>query len=244
MYDNERKSIIGPIIICIAVLVIGFVPIIIMNRPSKNEEQLLVWASYGDSITYLGGWQEMTAEKFGSGGILHHKLGIRGTTITNGVRDNASRPAMSYTVRLNGLMEINPDIVTIFGGMNDITYMSPIGTEGELSKPLTEKNVNTFIGGYSYIIETLRAWKPSLAIVIIVTYDRFIDDTDIEQQESIQNATRAVVDYYNLPYIDGDAEFPPTDRETYILDDGQHLTDTGKSKLAGLLTAKFNTIMG
>jgi lysophospholipase L1-like esterase len=243
MQKNKMKPIVLPIIICIVVLAAGILPIILLNLP-KNEDQPtpLIWASYGDSITNIGGWQEMVVADSKTA-LQHHKFGRGGTTITGGLFDSASRPAMSYPERLNGVIAVNPDIVTIFGGMNDITYMSPIGAADELTKPVAEKDTDTFIGGYSWIIETLLEWKPSLKIVIIITYDRFAENTNIEEQENIQNATRAVIAHYGLPYIDGDAEFTAADRATHITEDGLHLTSQGKVRLAGLVVAKFESIL-
>jgi lysophospholipase L1-like esterase len=247
------KSVIAPVLICVTVLsaMISLNVVFYIRRSaggkngdSQNTEftsfNNKVWVSYGDSITLLGGFQEIVCK---GRGMTHRNCGVSGTTITGGIRNSSTHPAMSSPARLTGIQTLDPDIVTIFGGMNDMTYNSPIGTTDELPKSIDEKDQNTFIGGYSYIIENLRAWKPAVKILAIITYDRFKSDTNTEHQEALQAATRDVIQYYGLDYIDADAMFTPENSTQFILSDGIHLTGAGKAKLADEIISKFSAML-
>lgn len=74
------------------------------------------------------------------------------------------------------------------------------------------KNVNTFIGAYSYIIETMLAWKPKLSIVILGTTWAHDDGATFSLELSytdFSEACRTVAAYYGLPFVDlhGEAGF-------------------------------------
>ena len=105
------------------------------------------------------------------------------------------------TARLNTVKTANPDVVTILGGANDIVLNPVIGTSADLAS----KDTDTFIGAYSYIIDNLLTWKPSLKIVILSTTWAHNDGTDYSQTVTYGDfaaACKQVAEYYHLPYVD------------------------------------------
>ncbi|MGI6635854.1 MAG: SGNH/GDSL hydrolase family protein [Christensenellales bacterium] len=159
------------------------------------------WASLGDSITAQETWQPVVASELG---LIHTNCGIGSTALAG-----PGRTAFWQAVRLDAVKAANPDVVTILGGANDLTNVNiTIGTEAEFTKALGNKDRNTFMGAYSYIIETLLTWKPTLSIVILGTTWAHNDGLDVRPSGSTltytdySNASKAVAAYYGLPFVD------------------------------------------
>jgi lysophospholipase L1-like esterase len=120
-----------------------------------------------------------------------------GSTCLSGDETNAFWQA----ARLNAVKTANPDVVTILGGANDLVQNPVIGTSADL----TSKDTDTFIGAYSYIIDNLLTWKPSLKIVILSTTWAHNNGTDYSQTVTYGDyaaACKLVAEYYKLPYVD------------------------------------------
>jgi hypothetical protein len=67
------------------------------------------------------------------------------------------------------------------------------------------KNVDTFIGAYSYIIEHLLEWKKNLSIVILGTTWAHGDGKEVSNVATyteFSEASRMVAQYYGLPFVD------------------------------------------
>ena len=67
------------------------------------------------------------------------------------------------------------------------------------------KNVDTFIGAYSYIIENLLSWKRTLSIVILGTTWATNNGTGHSHginYTMLSDACRTVAQYYGLPFVD------------------------------------------
>ncbi len=143
------------------------------------------WASYGDSITELGGWQDYITEYFGF--AEHLNCGIGSTTFTYcdwkwyanadgsynsryGFQDVTEAPAgttehESYLAsedRIRTQLPADLDLVVIMGGTNDAGYTvsAPIG---DLSYPFDE---TTFMGAVAATVVRVQAQCPNAVVVL------------------------------------------------------------------------------
>lgn len=196
------------------------------------------WASLGDSITFKNKWQPILVELFG---LNHTNCGIGSTTLAG------QRPtAFWQDVRLNAVKAANPDIVTILGGANDIVYNVPIGTDDDF----TNKNVDTFLGAYAYIIENLLTWKPLLRIVLLGTTWAHNDGKDLPSVTSgltytdYSNATKKVAQYYGLKFADlhGETGFNKFTQSAWF-PDAIHPNDAGGAQIASIVVPEFDKIV-
>lgn len=198
-----------------------------------------VFVSFGDSITYQNKWQPIVA---GMLGLEHHNCGIGGTCMS-GDRANT----MWFDSRLEAVEGYDPDVITILAGANDQYYVHEIGTEAELTKALADKDKGTFIGAYSYVIEKLLTWKPTVTIIILGT--TFGEDdgrvyssiTDLTYTD-YSDASRKVAAFYGLPFVDlhGKAGFNnftvgPTSATKIYSDDRLHPNWKGAERIAKLV---------
>lgn len=152
----------------------------------------------GDSITYRNVFQPPIAEALG---MTMVNQGI-GSTCLGGANDTS---AMCSNTRLTRVLNETPDYVTILGGANDLTTNMEIGTEAEFPKALAEKNLDTFLGAYSYIIEYLLDHDPTLDIMILGTTWAHEDGTLYSQTKTYtqySEASKKVAQYYGLPFVD------------------------------------------
>lgn len=194
------------------------------------------WVSLGDSITARETWQSYVVNELG---LVHTNCGI-GSTCLSGT----SATAFWQDARLDAVKEADPDIVTILGGANDLVTVGVIGYESDL----VSKNTNTFIGAYSYIIDNLLSWKPSLEIMILATtwaHDNGAEFTDNVTYGDYASACERVAKWYGIPYVDlyHNAGF-----NQYTLGDGVnavyssdhiHPNSAGGKKIASLVIAKI-----
>ncbi|MCI8566674.1 MAG: hypothetical protein HFI39_10215 [Lachnospiraceae bacterium] len=143
------------------------------------------WASYGDSITEYGGWQEYVTEYFGF--AEHLNCGIENTTFTYCDWEWYANADGSYNSRYDcqGVMEApagttvhelylasedristqlpdDLDLVVIMGGSNDADYniSAPIG---DLSYPLDE---TTFMGAVALTVIRVQRQCPDALVVL------------------------------------------------------------------------------
>lgn len=198
------------------------------------------WCSLGDSITAQGIWQGYVVNELG---LTHVNCGIGSTSLSG-----KSSTAFWQDTRLNAVKETNADIVTILGGANDLVLNSVIGTEAELSKALAEKDTSTFIGAYSYIVENLLTWKPTLEVMILGTTWAHNDGTDYSDTVTytdFSDACKKVAEYYGLPFVDlhgqcGFNKFTMGNSPYNIYsNDNIHPNDLGGRKIASLVIAKM-----
>ena len=148
---------------------------------------------FGDSIVYRWTWEEMVTNAVGGTPI---NCGI-GSTPLSGSDANA----FWQETRLNAVKNANPDYIVILGGANDLVLNPVIGS----SSDLTSKDTSKFIGAYSYIINNLLTWKPSVKIVIMSTTYAHNDGADYSQTVRYKDfaaASKLVAEYYKLPYVD------------------------------------------
>lgn len=199
------------------------------SPPNTNAQ--ITWVSYGDSLTEGGHWQAPIKDYFG---FNHINLGSSGApmALISG-RENA----MTNTPRMQAILNANPDVITIWAGANDVGP-GILSDTSELTKTLHQKNKTTFIGGYSYLIETLKEWKPTLKIIIVVQYywndDWPNEQWAIDRMTLMREQTFALCDYYNLPYVDG---------EDLEVDGRLHISNTTyEQTLKTLLISEFKTL--
>ncbi len=200
------------------------------------------FTSFGDSITYQNTWQPYLLEKYG---LIHTNCGIGSTALSG-----KSETAFWQDSRLNAVMESNPDVVTILGGANDILLNPVLGTAEEFNKPLSEKDTNTFIGAYSYIIEKLLAWKPTLRIVILGTtwaHNDGKDYSDTLTYTDFSNASEQVAAYYGLPFADLHGEcgfnyYTMQGENSPYSPDHIHPNDEGGKRIAEVVDKEFQNL--
>ena len=150
--------------------------------------------SFGDSITNLNLWQPMVRSTIGGTWAL---CAIGSTPLSGSGNSNA----FWKDVRMNAVKAENPDLITILGGANDLIQNPVIGTDANL----VDKDTDTFIGAYSYIIDNLLTWKPSVKIVILSTTWAHNDGKDYSNDLTygdFAEACKKVAEYYHLPYVD------------------------------------------
>lgn len=200
----------------------------------------LTWVSFGDSITAQGKWQPYVIADLG---MEHDNCGI-GSTPLSGSNANA----FWQDARLNAVKAYDPDIVTILGGANDLTDNPVIGTDADL----TSKDTDTFIGAYSYIIDNLLTWKPSLRIIILTTTWAHNDGTSYSQTVTygqFAEACRLVAKYYHLPVVDlyansGFNQYTMRSSPYNVFsDDAIHPNTMGAKVIASQVIAKMREVM-
>ena len=110
------------------------------------------------------------------------------------------------------------------------------------------KNVDTFIGAYSYIIEYLLSWKPTLDIVIMGQFFAHNDAVSLASgitYTQFSEAARTVAKHYGLPFVDlhGDSGF-----NKFTMGDGSyavyssdhiHPNDAGAKRITKLVLDVF-----
>ena len=164
------------------------------------------WASYGDSITELGGWQDYITEYFGF--AEHLNCGIGSTTFVQSDLVWYANPDGSYNSRYGFLgvteapegtteheaylasedriqtqLPSDLDLVVIMGGTNDagVTVSAPIG---DMSYPFDE---TTFKGAVAATVVRIQRQCPNAVVVLASPLSgRGPETEDKEEQTSNQ----------------------------------------------------------
>lgn len=198
-------------------------------------------AFLGDSITGRESWTPYITQRLGGTGV---NCGIGGTCLSG-----SESTAMWQASRLNTVKAANPDVLTILGGANDLVQNPAIGTEANLA----DKNTGTFIGAYSYIINNLLTWKPSLKIIILATtwaHNNGADYSSTVTYGDFAAACKLVAEYYHLPFVDlynqsGFNQYTLGDSPFNIYSaDHIHPNDAGGRIIASMVAAKIREVMG
>lgn len=214
----------------------------IVDPPSDDNRKLLDNQNitmFGDSIVHQNNIQPLVAEKLGG---VWTNCGIGSTALSGN-----SANAFWKDVRLNAVKSSNPEYLLILGGANDLTLNPVIGTDANLEN----KDTGTFIGAYSYIIDHLLTWKPSLKIIILSTTYAKNDGRDMSQTVTYGQfaaACKKVAEYYRLPYIDlyNESGFNQYTMGTGVnavyADDKIHPNGLGASIIASFIVEKIRQI--
>lgn len=210
-----------------------------VSASKKNSLNGKIWCSFGDSITSREMWQGYVVEELK---ITHINCGVSSTCLSG-----SEANAFWQDIRLQEIKNANADIVTILGGANDLTKNPVIGTAADIKS----KDVSTFIGAYSYIIENLLTWKPSLEIIILGTtwaHNDGTDHSDVVTYSDFSNACKLVAEYYGLPFVDlhanlGFNEFTMGNNPYNVYSsDHIHPNELGAKKIANMVIAKMKEI--
>jgi len=190
------------------------------------------WAYFGDSLSFREIWQPYVIAELG---LVGANCGI-GSTFLAGTSANA----FHQEARIQSVINANPDIVSILGGANDLTADTPIGADTEFDKSLGTKDKTTFKGAYSFIIETLLTWKPSLRVVILTTSYAHLGGASFSPSGTMRyymyaDASREVARHYGLPVVDLYREMGVNkiSQEIYTTDN-IHWNDNGGKVVASL----------
>ena len=130
-------------------------------------------------------------------------FGKSGALITKKTDDD-----ISFVNRVGAIT--GQDVVTIFGGINDLQWDAPLGTMADgADKP------TTFYGALKYVITTLSANNPKAKLMLITPmkttsfkYHTFDDSGNLikngtgNTQLNYVNAIKQVADYYSIPVLD------------------------------------------
>lgn len=196
-----------------------------------------VWLSYGDSITDHGLWQPIVLEQLA---FRHIDAGISGSRVSG------SWPhAFWNEERLEAVRAADPDFITIMGGTNDFYSDVPLGGEEQFTLALEEKDLSSYLGAYSYLIENLLAWKSDLKLILITpppNISKYVSDKQNLLGLTIDHyadACRRLADHYHLPLVD--LYTIAYDRDTLMADypDGVHPNPQGAAKIAELVVEAF-----
>lgn len=213
------------------------------------------WVSYGDSITFGVGidfvngeklWQDYIAERYN---LNHVKMG-EGMTCVGYVPPTATYTgiSMSDDSRLNALISEAPDIVTILGGANDYRFGIPLGTNGDYET----KDVTTFIGAYSYIIDRILTAKPDTLIIILGMFENtmgaYAPGLYSPPLDLITYATKEVAYHFGLPFVDlnecGFNKYNFNTTNGIFSTDGIHPNKEGAKRIAMVVSKWFDTFKG
>ncbi len=201
------------------------------------------FTSFGDSITAGELWQPAIATRFG---FLHTNCGL-GSSSVGGA---STTPARFWEdSRINAVKAADPDILTILGGANDWSYHIPLGTpDTEFTANLASKDKTTFYGAYSFIIETLLAWKPALRIFILTTTrgnTETADGTTGLYIRDYSEACRVIGKRYGLPVVDLRGEMGLNDQTaSLLLTDTIHPNTTGAKRISTLVSSAILDNLG
>ena len=221
------------------------VPKLLAGAVERNSAwQGKIWVGLGDSLTaqqYEGlSWSPYVENALG---LVFENCGIGSTCLAG----NASQ---AFWKRLSAVEAYNPDVVTILGGANDLYSDIPIGTDSEFSATLADKDCSNFKGAYSYIIETLLTWKPSVRLVLMTPSYAHNDGADHTPgigltYKDYADATIRVAEYYCLPVVDLYRNMginKLTQGSTYTRGDKIHWNSAASLIAASLVIAKLNDI--
>lgn len=207
-------------------------------KPSIPSGQT-VWLSYGDSITDHGLWQPIILKQFS---FLHIDAGISGSRVSGDWPN-----AFWHDNRLARIRESDPDLITIMGGTNDFYSDVPMGGTEQLDLSLNDKDKRTYLGAYSYLIESLLEWKEGLNMILITPppnlskYDRDNQNSLGLTIDQYADACRTLAAHYQLPLVD--LFSIPYDASTLMADysDGIHPNHQGAAKIADLVMDAFRS---
>ena len=169
-----------------------------IERISKPPVSVSNLVTFGDSHVGQGMWQSKVLSAFGIEN--HTNLGIGSSTVA--INAKADKLPFVDATRIQAIQDTDCDTIIVIGGTNDVHLETPLGTSAELGKTVAEKNKGTFYGAYSYLIETLLAWKPTLQIVLCTTPQGYYDSTRPAKYADVSRAIRELAEYYSCPVAD------------------------------------------
>lgn len=209
----------------------------------------------GDSVT-SGGTTSNGKQAFSYVDYLKDYLGaeitnkgLSGSVITEG---NIENQTQSFVSRSNQIQD--QDFVTIFGGINDFWFNSPLGSMRDSSD-----NVETFYGALKFLVENLSKKNPNAHFLFVTplkeckegaphTYEdnnKFVlyKNRAGFTEEDYVNAIKEVAAYYSVPVLDlfNSSNMNPyiESQRQYFVDD-LHPNQLGAQRLALLISQVIN----
>lgn len=233
-------------LLLLTILIIGLARLLRKNRPAielpsiVQETRLasqMTWVSFGDSITDHGFWQPIVLQTLP---FNHVDAGISGTRVAG-----STAQAFWTEERLAEIIAYQPDVITILGGTNDFFSDNPIGASDQLTLPLEEKDVGTFLGAYATIVEKLQRALPEVQIFILSTPKTYLSFEAISQNgigfkaEDYAQACQRVAQQYGTGFVD--LSGIPYNASTFweAHDDGIHPNGQGAADIAQLVVKAF-----
>ena len=148
------------------------------------------WVSYGDSITYYAEWQKGVENAIG---IKSRELGYSSASITTHHADNN----LCDTTRLDDLIALNPEIITIMGGDNDDSSVL-IGDESDMAVEMGTEDKTEFIGAYSYIIKYILTALPEVRLILMTNTCTDASPDNVRYAQKV----KVLGEYFGLEVID------------------------------------------
>ena len=202
----------------------------------RTECTIQKLVSFGDSHVARELWQSRVVNHFNI--KKHINLGVGGSTIA--VNKNASVLPFVADERIDAIKSEDPDTIIVIGGTNDVHLETPLGGIDELKKSIDTKNKETFYGAYSFLVEALLTWKPTLQIILCTTPQGFYDNIHPVKYSEVSQAIREIASHYSLPLADIFAEcgINKINLATYS-DDLIHYNEKGNARVSSVI---INTI--
>ena len=202
------------------------------NLNIKKNIQKLV--TFGDSHVERGEWQGAVLNHFNI--ESHVNLGIGSSSVAE--NESATKLPFVDASRISEIKNENPDTIIIIGGTNDVHLDTPLGDVSELTKTLENKDKTNFYGAYSYLLETLLTWKPTLKIIVCTIPQGYYDISHTVKYSDISNAIKNIALHYSLPVADifSECGVNKVNLSTYS-DDLIHYNALGNERVSSLIIA-------
>lgn len=194
------------------------------------------WCLLGDSITAGAFWPGFVYEQIPMDMI---DCGISGTRV-------AGRTPQAFWTeeRLQTVIEKAPDLISILGGTNDLFSAVPIGETGQLDLPIAEKDVDSYLGAYSYVVERLQEALPQAKIFLIGlpnAYSSFDPSLHLPHRAlDYSEASAKLAAHYQLVFVDLYEGLGSSQEDLLrYFDDGVHPNIAGAKQIAALVLEKL-----
>lgn len=142
----------------------------------------------GDSYTFSNLYQDSLHTQLG---VTVTSRGVNGGYITGGQGGSAT-PLVDL---IDSCLALNPDIILIQGGSNDMNASVPLGT-------IASTDTLTFYGAYKYIIQKCIAKSYGIKIIPVTPLQRGTDRTAYANQRLYVDAIYEVCALYSVPVVD------------------------------------------
>lgn len=162
----------------------------------KSSTAINTLASFGDSHVARGMWQNAVISRLGI--TKHVNLGM-GSSPLSVTTEYEATPCCDDS-RINYIITNNVDTVVMICGTNDVHNGCTLGDASQLTA--TTKNRRTIYGAYSYIIEKLLDWKPTLNIVICTLPQAAYDAGKSPNYADVSKAIKEIGEYYGVTVAD------------------------------------------
>jgi hypothetical protein len=205
-------------------IAVSATPIYANNSKIRDKS----WVSYGDSTTYYAEWQKMVENAIG---IKSYELGYSSASVTTHHADNT----LTDTTRLDALIAMNPDIITILGGLNDDSSVD-IGDESAMAATMGTEDLSTFYGAYSYIIKYILTALPEVRLILLTTTCSANTPANVR----FAQAVKVLGEYFGLEVIDARSAMGMNVLTEYIYTvDKVHIAYRGAKRIANTVINTF-----